>query len=96
MTELTSLPQFPWLSLLVVLPLAGALLCLMHSKRPADCRALSLATSLAVFGVALYLFICHGQGEGRWLLYEDAHYDFLQEHMMRLDATGEMPEYEEE
>ena len=71
MTELTSLPQFPWLSLLVVLPLAGALLCLMHSKRPADCRALSLATSLAVFGVALYLFICHGQGEGRWLLYED-------------------------
>jgi NADH-quinone oxidoreductase subunit M len=71
MDILSSLPQFPWLTLLVVLPLIGALLCLLHGKRPADCRALSLATSLAVFGVALFLFVCHGQGDGRWLLYED-------------------------
>ena len=71
MSMLATLPQFPWLSLLVLLPLVGALLCLLHSGRPAECRALALATSLAVFGVALYLFICHGQGEGRWLLYED-------------------------
>jgi NADH-quinone oxidoreductase subunit M len=71
MTMLTSLPQFPWLTLLILLPLIGALLCLLHGKRPADCRALSLATSLAVFAVALYLFVCHGQGDGRWLLYED-------------------------
>lgn len=71
MNMLSNLPQFPWLSLLVVLPVLGALLCLLHSRRPADCRALALATSLAVFGVALYLFVCHGQSDGRWLLYED-------------------------
>ena len=72
MSMLATLPQFPWLSLLVLLPLVGALLCLLHSGRPAECRALALATSLAVFGVALYLFVCHGQGGGRWLLYEDS------------------------
>ena len=71
MGQLTSLPQFPWLSLLVVLPLVGALLCLLHGRRSADCRGLALATALAVFGVALYLFACHGQGVERWLLYED-------------------------
>jgi NADH-quinone oxidoreductase subunit M len=68
---MTSLPQFPWLSLLVILPLVGALLCLLHGKRPADCRALALTTALAVFAVALYLFVYHGQADGRWLLYED-------------------------
>lgn len=72
MNMLSSLPQFPWLSLLVILPLAGALLCLFHSRRLTDCRALALATSVATFCVALYLFLYHGQGEGRWLLYEDA------------------------
>jgi NADH-quinone oxidoreductase subunit M len=72
MSMLATLPQFPWLSLLVLLPLVGALLCLLHSGRPAECRALALATSLAVFGVALYLFVYHGQGSGRWLLYEDS------------------------
>ena len=69
---MASLPQFPWLSLLVLLPLAGALLCLLHgNKRAKDCRGLALATSLAVFGVTVYLFIFHGQGAGRWLLYEE-------------------------
>lgn len=67
-----SLPQFPWLTLLIFLPLAGALLCLLHSKRPTDCRWLALVTSLAVFAVTVFLFIAHGQGDGRWLLYEDA------------------------
>ena len=43
------LPQFPCLSLLVVLPLAGALLCLLHGRRPKDCRGLALATALAGF-----------------------------------------------
>ena len=71
MNVMTSLPQFPWMSLLIMLPLGGAVLCLLHGKRPADCRGLALATSLATFGVALYLFVCHGQGSGRWLLYED-------------------------
>ncbi len=73
MNAMTSLPQFPWLTLLILLPLAGAGLCLLHARRPADCRWLALATSLAVFGVSLWLFACHGQGnEGGWLLYEDA------------------------
>lgn len=52
MNALSSLPQFPWLTLLVMLPLGGALLCLMHGKRPADCRGLALATSLAIPSIA--------------------------------------------
>ncbi|MDH3455051.1 MAG: proton-conducting transporter membrane subunit, partial [Desulfuromonadales bacterium] len=72
MTGLTSLPQFPWLSLLVFLPLAGAVLCLLHKERVAECRWLALATSLAVFAVTVFLFVGHGQADGRWLLYEDA------------------------
>jgi len=71
MTELTSLPQFPWLTLLIILPLVGALLCLLHNGRHAECRWLALVTSLAIFAVTLFLFISHGQGDGRWLLYED-------------------------
>lgn len=71
MTELTSLPQFPWLSLLILLPLVGALLCLLHKERHAECRWLALVTALAVFAVTLFLFVCHGQSDGRWLLYED-------------------------
>ncbi len=71
MNALSSLPQFPWLTLLVMLPLGGALLCLMHGKRPADCRGLALATSLATFIIALYLFVSYGEGSERWLLYED-------------------------
>ena len=67
-----SLPQFPWLTLLVLLPLAGALLCLLHgNKRHTECRWLALVTSLAVFAVTVFLFVCHGQCDGRWLLYED-------------------------
>ena len=46
MTVVTSLPQFPWMSLLIMLPLGGALLCLLHGKRPADCRGLALAAAL--------------------------------------------------
>ena len=71
MTELTSLPQFPWLTLLIILPLVGALLCLLHKGRQAECRWLALVTSLAIFAVTLFLFITHGQGDARWLLYED-------------------------
>jgi NADH-quinone oxidoreductase subunit M len=71
MTMLSGMPQFPWLSLLMLLPLAGALLCLLHGQRRAECRALALVTALAVFIISVYLFICHGQGDGRWLLYED-------------------------
>jgi len=71
MTALTSLPQFPWLTLLVFLPLVGALLCLLHKERHAECRWLALATALAVFAVSVFLFVGHAQGDGRWLFYED-------------------------
>lgn len=71
MNMLSSLPQFPWLTVLVMLPLCGALLCLLHAKRPADCRALALAVSLATFFVTIYLFVAYGEGSQRWLLYED-------------------------
>jgi len=74
MNPLTSLPQFPWMSLLIALPLAGALLCLLHGRRPRDCRALALATAVATFGVTLYLFACHAEGSDRWLLYEDVNW----------------------
>ena len=73
---MTNLPQFPWLSLLVLLPLAGALLCALHRQRPVEARWLALATSLAVFGVSVWLFVCYGDGAsadaGGWLLREDA------------------------
>jgi NADH-quinone oxidoreductase subunit M len=72
MTMTSTLPQFPWLTLVVLLPLVGVLFCMMFRNRPVECRAMALVTALAVFGVTLYLFVCHGQGDGRWLLYEDA------------------------
>ena len=70
MNELASLPQFPWMSFLIALPLAGALLCLLHNKNVQNCRWLSLFVSLATFIIALFLFFTQ-KGDGRWLLYED-------------------------
>lgn len=74
MTAMTALPQFPWLSLLIFLPLCGALLCLLHIGRPRECRWLALATTLAVLAVTIFLFVTHGQSPGNngWLLYEDS------------------------
>jgi NADH-quinone oxidoreductase subunit M len=66
----TSLPQFPCLTLLLALPLVGALLCLLHRGR--DGRALALASAVATFAVALYLFVRFGAGGEGWLLYEEA------------------------
>ena len=71
MTALSGLPQFPWLSLLIFLPLGGALLCLLHQNRDNECRWLALATTVATLAVTIYLFVSHGHGAGGWLLYED-------------------------
>ncbi len=60
MTPVTALPQFPWLSLLVGLPLAGALLCLLQRRGSDECRWLALATTAATLGVSLWLFVCCG------------------------------------
>ncbi len=72
MTAASALPQFPWLTLLVLLPLGGALLCLLHHRRAEECRWLALATTAATLGITIYLFVCYGQGDSGWLLYEDA------------------------
>ncbi len=72
MTDIASLPQFPWLSLLIFLPLGGALLCLLHNNRDRECRWLALSTSLVTLGFAIWLFLVHGHGGQGWLLTEDA------------------------
>lgn len=68
----TALPQFPWLSLLIGLPLAGALLCLLQRRSDAECRWLALTTALATLLVSIGLFVAGGDGGGAWLLREDA------------------------
>ncbi|GAB6084005.1 NADH-quinone oxidoreductase subunit M [Desulfuromonas carbonis] len=65
------LPSFPWLSLLVFLPLAGAFLCVLRRHEPVECRALALATSLVLFGVTLWLFVRFHAGSSDWFLFED-------------------------
>ena len=62
--------HIPLLSLLVWLPLLGALLCLSAHRRPGICRALALGVSGAVFLLALTEFILHGPGTG-WHHFED-------------------------
>ena len=68
---MNGLPSFPWLSLLVFLPLAGALLCVLRRQEPVECRALALATSLVLFGVTLWLFVRFHAGSNGWFLFED-------------------------
>ncbi|TLM65936.1 MAG: NADH-quinone oxidoreductase subunit M [Deltaproteobacteria bacterium] len=72
MTAATTLPQFPWLSLLIGLPLAGALLCLLHRRSRQECRWLALATTLATLAICIGLFVACRHGDGPWLLREDA------------------------
>lgn len=64
------LPIFPWVSLVVFLPLAGALLCLLQRRSDRECRWLTLSTTLAVFVLCLWLFLRHRTGTG-WMLLED-------------------------
>jgi NADH-quinone oxidoreductase subunit M len=59
---------FPILTILLALPLAGALACLLFAGRPAACRASALAATLATFAVATGLFVADGSG---WLRFED-------------------------
>lgn len=64
--------NFPYLSLLILLPLAGAVLCLLLRRSDAACRSIALITALVVFGVTLRLFLLHGGSHSGWLLREDA------------------------
>lgn len=67
-----ALPQFPWLTLLIGLPLAGALACLLLRRSGNACRWLALLTTLATLAVAGALFAACGNGQEGWLLREDA------------------------
>jgi NADH-quinone oxidoreductase subunit M len=71
MTALATLPQFPWLTLLFGLPLAGALLCVLNRRSDTECRWLALVTALATLAITIWLFVRFGQGGSGWLLHED-------------------------
>ncbi len=61
---------FPWLTLLIVLPLLAAALSLVLRKHPVFSRWLALGITLAVLAITIGIFIV-ADGRGGWLLYED-------------------------
>lgn len=63
--------QFPFLSLLLWLPLVGTLLCLVFRKSAKSCRWLALATTLLVLVLSLTMALTVESSTGGWLLYED-------------------------
>ena len=69
MTTLVS-TSFPWLSLLLALPLLGALLCLAFRKQVDECKWFSLATTLLIFAVSIWMFF-QGADSNGWYFYED-------------------------
>ena len=64
-------PEFPWLTLLLVLPLIGSVLCWLHRHQPEECRWYALSVTLVVFALSVWLFIDAPQSGLRWFLYED-------------------------
>ncbi len=63
--------HIPWLTILVFLPLAGALSCVLFRRQAAFCRWLALAVTWGVFTVAAGLFAAFREGGAGWLLYQD-------------------------
>jgi len=63
--------QLPFLSLLLWLPLAGTLLCLIWRKSPNACRWLALGSTTLVLVISVALAFSLHSGSGGWLLYED-------------------------
>lgn len=63
--------QFPFLSLLLWLPLGGTLLCLLFRHSSNSCRWVSLLTTVAVLALSVWMAISSAGGSG-WLFYEDA------------------------
>jgi len=62
---------FPWLSLLIFLPLAGIPLCALLHRSPQACRVVTLALTGASFIISLKLFLAYRHASG-WMLQEDA------------------------
>jgi NADH-quinone oxidoreductase subunit M len=67
--------NFPWLTILIFLPLVGSFLALCFARRPVLCRWTSLWVSLAEFLLVAWLFTLNLQWQswstGKWLLAED-------------------------
>jgi len=67
--------MFPWLSLILFLPLVGSFLALGLWRRPLACRWASLLVALVDFALVAGLFSLNLKGQagptGRWLLAED-------------------------
>lgn len=68
MTE--PLTSFPWLSLLLVLPLFGSLLCLVFRSQPDECKWFTLVTALVVLAISGWMFLQGSDAHG-WYFYED-------------------------
>ncbi len=66
------LPHIPWLTLLICLPLTGAMLCMLADERERTSHWLALATTAIIFVITIGLFISYGAGGAGWLLHEDA------------------------
>ncbi len=67
--------DFPWLSIIIFLPVVGSLLALFFARRPILCRAVSLAVALADLLLVALLFTrdlrLQTGPTGKWLLIED-------------------------
>jgi NADH-quinone oxidoreductase subunit M len=67
--------DFPWLTVIIFLPLFGSLLALGFNRKPMLCRWTSLWVSLVDLVLVVLLFTLNLQGQsgptGKWLLAED-------------------------
>src|SRR5512143_3947277 len=67
--------HFPWLTLIIFLPLAGGLLALGFTRRPTFCRFTSLVTAVLDLLLVVCLFTLGLKAgswpTGSWLLAED-------------------------
>ena len=66
---------FPWLSLILFLPLLGGLLALVLRRRPGVCRLTTLVVAFVDLALVIGLFILNLKAQagptGKWLLAED-------------------------
>lgn len=68
--NVAALTDFPWMSLVLWLPLSGTLLCLLFRHSGSACRWLALLTTISVFLLTVGLFFGLPSETG-WLLVED-------------------------
>jgi len=61
---------FPYLTLLIALPLIGTAFCLLFRRQPDECRWFALGSTLAVLVISCWMFSLDPDSNG-WLLRED-------------------------